>query len=687
MDYSMERLVPRRPLYQTAASPGMDSHITKNHLEINRVFEKKFHYQKGRDENSWTLPPPRELLGEFYQFESLQELKIKLNDVKCKLNDYALEEWSQHTRRQDPTNEIPWRLKKETKAEFVTVAWCKFFECLHAFPLVKGPKLNSLHLCELPGAFIAALNHYLYSTYKREEVQWRWLSTTLNPYYEGNPTGGMITDDRFMFHTFDNWLMHDDFTGNIIDRAHIEQMQAKCKERLGSDVNLITADGSIDCADTPDCQEEVVATLHFAEITAALTILAEGGCFVVKMFTLFESTNVCKLFLLNCAFDAVHVYKPATSKRGNSEVYVICIGYRKQTPHLSETLQLMLKNVECANILPLFPKSSLPKDFLLQHEICARLFMNLQIQSIESNIQAYEIKPTRRQITYKQQLRTAIANEFYRRYKVYNIPEKDKILYGYPKTDEIYQSAPFCRGSYSEREMAKITSLEQRIFEIHCALNFLEKSLDNTHDFVYEEVSAKTATDSLDVLRIYRGAPFAELHSSMFAHPYIMQMHQKMKDIFGSDPISIIKYICVVDGKEIPLSDNHVQSSSRHQQELFLKLFDAICEKPPSQLVFTNNAFLTHLSVSILLYLSTYIFERLTLCGEPHFQIKLHTKSSKYTPEQMDTLKRLQTLLADDPNVLCVMPIKNLHRNEFAKALHSYNNQLLMKNFKLFVKN
>lgn len=148
-----------------------DYHEEKFNSEIMPMFEKCFHYKKCSSENQWNLPPPEELFKEYYQLDSLQLLKIKLNDVKSKLNNYVIEDWSLHTRRQDPAGEIPWRLKSETKAEFVTIAWCKMYECLGRFPeLVKGPKINSLHLCEAPGAFIAALNHYLQTSYRKEEV-------------------------------------------------------------------------------------------------------------------------------------------------------------------------------------------------------------------------------------------------------------------------------------------------------------------------------------------------------------------------------------------------------------------------------------------------------------------------------------------------------------------------------------
>lgn len=33
------------------------------------------------------------------------------------------------------------------------------------------------------------------------------------------------------------------------------------------------------------------------------------------------------MYLLNAVFETVHVFKPVTSKEGNSECYVICIKY------------------------------------------------------------------------------------------------------------------------------------------------------------------------------------------------------------------------------------------------------------------------------------------------------------------------------------------------------------------------
>jgi len=128
----------------------------------------------------------------------------------------------------------------------------------------------------------------------------------------------MISDDRFIFHTLDHWLFHKDLTGNLLDVDNIDHLAERCAEDLKGKVDLVTADGSIDCAAQPDCQEEIVVRLFFAEVLSALKILSNGGNFLVKMFTLFEACSVSLLYSLNCIFEQVHIFKPATSKRASA---------------------------------------------------------------------------------------------------------------------------------------------------------------------------------------------------------------------------------------------------------------------------------------------------------------------------------------------------------------------------------
>jgi len=57
-------------------------------------------------------------------------------------------------------------------------------------------------------------------------------------------------------------------------------------------------------------------------------MLAEGGSFLVKMFTLFEHSSICLVYILKCLFHVVVINKPIMSTPGNSETYIICKGFR-----------------------------------------------------------------------------------------------------------------------------------------------------------------------------------------------------------------------------------------------------------------------------------------------------------------------------------------------------------------------
>ena len=92
----------------------------------------------------------------------LLELKQKLCSVKSELNDVEIVRWHDHTCCTNPANNVIKIIRQSCYPEMCTQAWCKFFEILSNFNLLSDncAHINSLHLCEAPGAFIASLNHY-----------------------------------------------------------------------------------------------------------------------------------------------------------------------------------------------------------------------------------------------------------------------------------------------------------------------------------------------------------------------------------------------------------------------------------------------------------------------------------------------------------------------------------------------
>ena len=64
----------------------------------------------------------------------------------------------------NPASTIVPYLREKLNIEIGTQAWAKMFEILSNFPLIidqSNQTWLTLHLCEAPGAFISALNHFL----------------------------------------------------------------------------------------------------------------------------------------------------------------------------------------------------------------------------------------------------------------------------------------------------------------------------------------------------------------------------------------------------------------------------------------------------------------------------------------------------------------------------------------------
>ncbi|XP_053164291.1 cap-specific mRNA (nucleoside-2'-O-)-methyltransferase 2 [Hemicordylus capensis] len=359
--------------------------------EIEKLFEKKFLYTKPPN-NEWQLPDPSHAFTcDHKEFGALVALKDSLNEVKNLLSDKKLGEWHQHTSFTNKAGKIIAHLKKTANAELCTQAWCKFHEILCSFPLLpsdalQNGELNSIHLCEAPGAFITSLNHYLKS--HRIPCDWNWVANTLNPYHEANNTLMMIMDDRLIANTLPWWYFGPDNTGDIMTLKHLTGLQHFISNMAS--VHLVTADGSFDCQGNPGEQEALVSALHYCEAVTALMTLGLGGSFVLKMFTLFEHCSVNLLYLLNCSFEEVHVVKPATSKAGNSEVYVVCLRYQGREA-IHSLLSKMMQNFGTEVVeKALFPQHLIPASFLKVHEDCCSFFYRHQTETISENLRLFQ---------------------------------------------------------------------------------------------------------------------------------------------------------------------------------------------------------------------------------------------------------------------------------------------------------
>ncbi|ENN72962.1 hypothetical protein HUJ04_004004 [Dendroctonus ponderosae] len=395
-------------------------------------FNKLFEFEKSAD---WKLPD-NAFSAAHFEIPELQGMKRELNSVKGQLNQFDLHDWHSHTKNRFLAGFVLGRLKAKIKAELLTQAWCKFYEILSRFPSLidnSVERFKSLHLCEAPGAFISALNHRLASHYPT--IDWQWQASTLNPYYEENSSSAMISDDQLIKHTHSQWLFGADQTGDLLQ--YYNHVDIVNKSTSNGKLNLITADGSIDCMSDPGEQERLVEFLHYCETITALASLAPGGSFVLKIFTMFEKSTVCLLYLLCCVFKQTFLFKPATSKSGNSELYVVCLTYTELLPSAPIWDQLVLpyKKGGFNKTQAMFSLSDIPDSFLLQLTgSCSDFFLQLQTNTINDNIYYYQNPLESDQRSLKLE-KINIAHYYMRRYQVKPIPKGRRLIHQSNKRD------------------------------------------------------------------------------------------------------------------------------------------------------------------------------------------------------------------------------------------------------------
>ncbi|XP_030621852.1 cap-specific mRNA (nucleoside-2'-O-)-methyltransferase 2 [Chanos chanos] len=494
--------------------------------EVQKLFNKVKSYTSpfGRE---WCLPDVSTVLRDPpTSYPRLQALKHSLNEVKNQLSDKDLKVWHQHTCSTNRAGTITAHLRSHVNAELCTQAWAKFYEILGSFPLLpdgalQRGELNTVHLCEAPGAFISAMNHFLNTS--GLHCDWSWVANTLNPYYEGNGRSCTIADDRLIAHTLPWWFFGSDNTGDIMVQKHLLEFQGFVGN--ARHVDLITADGSFDCQGDPGEQESLVAPLQYCETVCALLLLGPGGSFVLKMFTLFEHSSVCLLYLLVCCFRCVHVFKPGTSKAGNSEVYVVCLDYKAKDavrPLLSKLIRSY--GPDLSSKAALFPSSCIPDSFLQQHEELCSFFHTLQVDTIKENLQLFA-SMTADQRMQLERLRECAAQYYMERFLLQPLSRKRWLCRGSSVGMGVGGIKPFQRkqlGSFNQRKELQCQGWRQRVVHGPYKL-WLEEHSQGTegHQFV---LSGPLDDCDLDAWFTVVGATLKKVRSSSFCEQDLLDL-------------------------------------------------------------------------------------------------------------------------------------------------------------------
>jgi 23S rRNA U2552 (ribose-2'-O)-methylase RlmE/FtsJ len=180
-------------------------------------------------------------------------------------------------------------------------------------------KVRTLHLAEGPGGFIEGWRYF--RNYNKDDTLYgitlisknieipSWKKT--NMFLKNNPQIKLIYGK--------------DGRGDLYNYQNINYLGT----RLGlNSIPIITGDGGFDFSVSYNQQELYASKLLFGQILSALKCQKIGGIFILKFFDMNNLLTLDFLFLLQCVYSSINIYKPYTSRVANSERYIICNDFK-----------------------------------------------------------------------------------------------------------------------------------------------------------------------------------------------------------------------------------------------------------------------------------------------------------------------------------------------------------------------
>lgn len=218
--------------------------------------------------------------------------------------------------------------------------------------LINSPKpITSISLAEGPGGFIEALLWLRECAAATQESRGlSHINYTYDKYYGITLLDNETTDvpswkksSEFLKENPQvNILTAADGTGNLYSISNLRYLASRFAINKA---DLVTADGGFDFSTCGvyNCQEQTASKLILAEIIGCLAVLANGGRFICKFFDLNNKLTVDLLYLLQCHFTEIMIFKPKTSRLANSEKYIIATGFKGCKPDVFQRLLDLLE--------------------------------------------------------------------------------------------------------------------------------------------------------------------------------------------------------------------------------------------------------------------------------------------------------------------------------------------------------
>jgi 23S rRNA U2552 (ribose-2'-O)-methylase RlmE/FtsJ len=273
--------------------------------------------------------------------ETLHHLRKRINKYE---SDAGTSDWEYYKKIVNPY-ELIYTQKKYTnfpesvcllhplsRSYFKMIEIFSIAEFFEPFLKNKSNQIRSAHVCEGPGGFVEA---FLDQCSRHRLEHCSSTAITLRPKQANVP--GWKRATTFLKKNRNIKIVYGiDDTGDILNYANQNAFIEECSKK----VNLFTGDGGFDFSMDYDSQERTIFPLLVVSVRIGFEVLQTGGLFVLKFFDIYHAKTQELIQILSRHFTKWTLYKPATSRPCNPEIYFVG---NKFCPPTAETLEMLRK--------------------------------------------------------------------------------------------------------------------------------------------------------------------------------------------------------------------------------------------------------------------------------------------------------------------------------------------------------
>jgi 23S rRNA U2552 (ribose-2'-O)-methylase RlmE/FtsJ len=198
-------------------------------------------------------------------------------------------------------------------------SYFKLWEIFKIFEVKFPQSIRTAHICEGPGGFIQCI--YDWAAKHNNHIQGT-TAMTLRPDNASIP-GWKRAANFLKKHPNINIEYGPNRDGNIMNPENQSYFIEKARSS-----HIFTADGGFDFSEEYEKQEINMFPLILNSVIMAISVLAQDGLCVIKIFDMHYQITKDLISLLASQFKSWSIYKPATSRPCNSERYFIGMGFR-----------------------------------------------------------------------------------------------------------------------------------------------------------------------------------------------------------------------------------------------------------------------------------------------------------------------------------------------------------------------